>query len=116
MLVAEAANSADVDSYGEVQEPFMLGQGEGDAKPPAGMKVKGKKGGKKGGSRRKSVSSSDYGTSFVTPSLADYEIRSGQRPAKIGYKVPNFGLDHDIIATQKHEKDTARKYGKWNPK
>ena len=112
-FVAEAANSADVDSYGEVQEPFMLGQGEGDAKPPAGMKVKGKKGGKKGGSRRKSVSSSDLGGSFVTPKIS----AGGNKPAATDYKVPNFGADFDIIATQKHIKDSEKKLkDKWTPK
>ena len=35
---------------------------------------------------------------------------------KINYKVPNFGVDHDIKATQKHEKDTSKKLGAWNPK
>lgn len=57
-----------------------------------------------------------YGDSFVTPALTPYSTRSGQRPAKTDYKVPNFGLDQDIVATHKHEKDVSKKYGAWNPK
>ena len=31
------------------------------------------------------------------------------------YKVPNFGMDHDIIDTQKHIADEEKKHGKWTP-
>ena len=34
----------------------------------------------------------------------------------VDYKVPNFGIDHDIIATQKHIKDQEAKHGAWTPK
>lgn len=34
----------------------------------------------------------------------------------INYPVPDFGVDHDIIATKKHTADAEAKLGKWNPK
>ena len=33
-------------------------------------------------------------------------------PYPINYKVPNFGVDEDIIATQKHYRDTKKRVGK----
>ena len=35
----------------------------------------------------------------------------------VDYFVPNYGVDHDIIATQNHEKLVAKQMGsKWEPK
>ena len=36
-------------------------------------------------------------------------------PYKV-YKIPNFGVDADILDTQKHLKDAEKKLGKWNLK
>ena len=35
---------------------------------------------------------------------------------KIDYAVPDFGIDHDIISTQKHIEDQEKKHGLWKPK
>ena len=32
------------------------------------------------------------------------------------YFVPNFGIDHDIVSTQKHVADVEKAKGKWAPK
>ena len=34
----------------------------------------------------------------------------------VDYFVPNFGVDHEIIATQRHEKSASKTLGAWNPK
>ena len=100
-FVDEALNTGSIDNFGEVKNT-MLGQGEAPSSTPAAPAT--------------SFASSSAGASFVTPKLTPYSQRSGQRPAKIGYFVPNFGLDTDIVATQKHERDSAKKLGKWTPK
>jgi hypothetical protein len=35
---------------------------------------------------------------------------------KMNYPVPNFGVDKDIVATEKHLKDMEAKLGKWDMK
>ena len=107
-IVEDAFNTKDIDSFGE---PTIQGMTQ---VPAAGAILaeappKTKK-------KTTADSTSFYGGSIMTPALTPWSIRSGQRPAKIGYKVPNFGVDHDIKATQKHEKDTSKKLGAWNPK
>jgi len=39
-----------------------------------------------------------------------------ESPHPVDYKVPNFGVDHDIIDTQKHMADQEKKHGKWEIK
>jgi hypothetical protein len=34
----------------------------------------------------------------------------------VDYKVPNFGVDRDILDSQKNERDAEAKYGIWTPK
>jgi hypothetical protein len=34
----------------------------------------------------------------------------------MNYPVPNFGVDKDILATEKHLKDMEAKLGKWDYK
>jgi len=34
----------------------------------------------------------------------------------MNYPVPNFGVDKDILATEKHLKDMEAKLGKWDLK
>jgi hypothetical protein len=34
----------------------------------------------------------------------------------MNYPVPNFGVDKDILATEKHLKDMEAKLGKWDIK
>ena len=108
----EAVNSSDVTAYGEAApaQDFSLGQGEGEAKPKQ-LTKKGKKSHKK---VKKSASTSDFGGSFVTPKIRGPNPKAA---AAVDYKVPNFGVDFDIKATQKHIKDTEKKFKhKWTPK
>ena len=113
-FIEEAANSQDIDFNGnEVQS---LGEGDKSGKFPS-FKNKKTKSSKKTKITKTGASTSDFGGSFVTPAITPWSTRAGQRPAKVDYPVPNFGLDHDIKATHKHEKDIAKKLKvKWNPK
>ena len=109
-IVDDAVNTNAVDSFGEPNTIMGMTQMPAEA-PAAPVLAEAAK------APAASSSSSFYGSSFVTPALTPYALREGQRPAKIGYKVPNFGIDHDIIATQKHERDTSKKLKTpWNPK
>ena len=105
-IVEAAVNTSAIDSFGE---PTIQGMTQ---VPAAGAILAQAPPSKK----KAAASSSFYGNSINTPALTPWSMRSGQRPAATGYKVPNFGVDHDIRATQKHEKDTAKKVGAWNPK
>ena len=94
-FIEEAANSQDIDFNGnEVQS---LGEGDKSGKFPSFENKKTKSSKKtKITKTGASTSTSDFGGSFVTPAITPWSTRSGQRPAKVDYPVPNFGLDHDI--------------------
>ena len=60
-----------------------------------------------------SLTSTASGDGIFTPAIHG---PNDDGPAKTGYKVPNFGVDRDIIATNKHIADTERKLKhKWIP-
>ena len=105
-IVEDAVNTKDIDSFGE---PTIQGM----TQVPAAGAILAEAAPK---TKTTTASTSFYGGSIMTPALTPWSTRSGQRPAKIGYKVPNFGVDHDILATQKHERDTAKKLGAWKLK
>ena len=48
------------------------------------------------------------------PLLSNVKHYNDAPPYPINYPVPNFGVDEDIISTQKHIKDMEKKYGKWS--
>ena len=48
------------------------------------------------------------------PLLSNIKRYNDAPPYPINYPVPNFGVDEDIISTQKHIKDMEKKYGKWS--
>ena len=50
----------------------------------------------------------------ICPSSGCPEKKKKTHP--MDYKVPDFGVDHDIISTQKHIADQEKKHGKWTPK
>ena len=98
-FVDEALNTGSIDNFGEVKNT-MLGQGEAPSSTPAAPAT--------------SFASSSAGASFVTPK---YHGSTALEPAKVGYKVPNFGQDFDMKATAKHIRDSEKKLKhKWNPK
>ena len=66
--------------------------------------------------KKKEKNTSDYHGAYVTPALLKRHLRAGQVPAVMGYKVPDFGQDFDIAATQKHAAESEKLLGhKWRP-
>ena len=101
-FVNEAANTNAIDSFGEQAHLAQGAPALNQATAPAPALAAAK------------PSTSSYGSSFVTPKLAGAK---GDAPAKVGYFVPNFGVDRDIIATKKHIKDSEKKLKHvWTPK
>jgi hypothetical protein len=72
------------------------------------------KSGKKHKHHKKKPSTSMYDGSFVTPTITGDK---SDHPAAVGYKVPNFGEDRDMLATKKHVKDAEKNLKHvWIPK
>jgi len=59
----------------------------------------------------------DADVSLEREPLLSWKPKRAKSAHPIDYFVPNFGVDHDILATQRHIKKTEKRLKKkWNPK